>query len=79
MNKYYVDEGYAKAIVNPIYNLAIGLWRRFDVKVIDGLVNGLATFINIDGEIVKHVQTGYVRTYATWVVVGALCVLWFIV
>ena len=79
VNKYYVDEGYAKAIISPIYNLAVGLWRIFDVQVIDGIVNGIAKFISLDGEVVKHVQTGYVRTYALWMAVGALCILWFIV
>ncbi len=79
VNKYYVDEGYAKAIISPIYNLAVGLWRIFDVQVIDGIVNGIAKFISLDGEVVKHVQTGYVRTYALWMAIGALCILWFIV
>jgi NADH-quinone oxidoreductase subunit L len=79
VHKYYVDEGYAKAIVEPLYNFAIGLWQVFDVAVIDRIVNGVAGFVRLDGEIVSRMQTGYVRTYALWIVMGALCVLWFIV
>jgi hypothetical protein len=27
----------------------------------------------------RVMQTGYVRTYALWMTIGALCVMWFIV
>ncbi len=76
VNKYYVDEGYAVAVVQPIYRLAVGLWQIFDDQVIDRIVNGVARFVEIDSELVKRLQTGYVRTYALWVVMGALYVLW---
>jgi NADH-quinone oxidoreductase subunit L len=79
VNKYYVDEGYAKAVIEPLYTFAIGLWQFFDVAVIDRIVNGVAGFVRLDGEIVSRIQTGYVRTYALWIVLGTLCVLWFLV
>lgn len=78
VNKYYVDEGYAKAIIGPIYNFAMGLWHLFDVAVIDRIVNGVAGFVRLDSEMISRVQTGYVRTYALWVVIGTLGILWFI-
>jgi NADH-quinone oxidoreductase subunit L len=37
-NKYYVDEGYDKAIVKPLQNLNLAV-GRFDNEVIDGAVN----------------------------------------
>jgi NADH-quinone oxidoreductase subunit L len=76
VNKYYVDEGYLKGIVHPIYNLAVTLWNGFDVGVIDRLVNGVASFVRLDGEFFSYFQTGYVRTYALWVVLGTLIILW---
>jgi NADH-quinone oxidoreductase subunit L len=79
VHKYYVDEGYAKAIIEPLHSFAIGLWQVFDVAVIDRIVNGVAGFVRLDGEIVSRMQTGFVRTYALWIVMGALGVLWFIV
>jgi NADH-quinone oxidoreductase subunit L len=78
-NKYFVDEGYAKAIVRPIHRFAVGLWQIFDVKVIDLIVNGIARAVALIGDVIQPVQTGYVRTYALWVAFGALCILWFIV
>jgi NADH-quinone oxidoreductase subunit L len=41
LNKYYVDELYDAAIVQPINRLSQdGLWRGMDVQVVDGAVNG---------------------------------------
>ncbi len=75
-NKYYVDEAYAKLIVRPLYALSESLlWRVFDVGVIDRLVNTVARFVSLDGQLLSYVQTGYVRTYALTLVVGALVML----
>jgi NADH-quinone oxidoreductase subunit L len=76
VNRYYVDEGYWRGIVQPIYRSAVALWNVFDVGVIDRIVNGVASFVRLDGEFLRHVQTGYVRTYALWVVIGALMIVW---
>ena len=75
-NKYYVDEAYAKLIVRPLYALSESLlWRVFDVGVIDRLVNTVARFVSLDSQLLSYVQTGYVRTYALTLVVGALVML----
>ena len=76
VNKYYVDEAYWQGIVQPLYRAALVLWNVFDVGVIDRIVNGIASFVRLDGEFLRHVQTGYVRTYALWVVIGALVIFW---
>jgi NADH-quinone oxidoreductase subunit L len=41
-NKYYIDEIYDAAVIQPVYALARFLWS-FDANVIDGLVNLQAT------------------------------------
>jgi NADH-quinone oxidoreductase subunit L len=79
VHKYYVDEAYAKVVVAPVYRFSVGLWQRFDIKVIDLIINGVARAIAWVGDMIQPVQTGYVRTYALWVAIGALCILWFIV
>ena len=76
VNKYYVDEAYLQGIVWPIHRFAVALWQVFDVRVIDRIVNGVAGFVRFDGEFLRHIQTGYVRTYALWVVIGALVIFW---
>jgi len=40
--KYYVDEVYDAAIVNPALRFSTNiLWKRADAGVIDGAVNGM--------------------------------------
>ena len=47
LNKYYVDEFYDAAIVQPIKSISEeGLWRGFDVRLIDGAVNGVASIVD---------------------------------
>jgi len=76
VNKYYVDEIYAKYIVRPLYTLSESwLWRVFDVRGIDRLVNAVARFVSLDSQILSYVQTGYVRTYALTLVGGAVLML----
>ena len=71
-----MDEIYAKYIVRPLYMLSESwLWRVFDVRVIDRLVNAVARFVSLDSQILSYVQTGYVRTYALTLVGGAILML----
>ena len=78
LNKYYVDEAYQAVIVNPV---VVGstrfLWRIMDVGVIDGAVNGLADGARNLGASVRRVQSGNIRSYAGWVVIGVLAVISF--
>ncbi|MDZ4733944.1 MAG: NADH-quinone oxidoreductase subunit L, partial [Nitrospirota bacterium] len=45
LNKWYVDEAYDRTIVRPTFFAATELWKRVDVNVIDGAVNGVARAI----------------------------------
>ncbi|MDT7604083.1 MAG: NADH-quinone oxidoreductase subunit, partial [Acidobacteriota bacterium] len=64
-NKYYVDELYDAAIINPIKTGSReGLWKIFDVGVIDGLVNAIARGTRELGGGARRVQQGFVRGYA---------------
>ena len=79
-NKYYVDEAYDAAIINPIKTGSReGLWKIFDVKVIDGLVNGLARATSGVGDITRRLQAGFVRGYAAVILLGALLVIGYFV
>ena len=77
-NKYYVDEIYLAGIVNPLRNLAGFLSQTFDAGIIDGAVNGLATFFGRTSEETRKLQTGYVRNYSLAIVLGAVIVLGYI-
>jgi NADH-quinone oxidoreductase subunit L len=74
-NKYYVDEIYDALVVRPIHWASnIVLWQVVDERGIDGSVNGLAHAARAVGERVRQVQSGNTRSYATWVVFGAVAV-----
>jgi NADH-quinone oxidoreductase subunit L len=74
-NKYYVDEIYQATVVGPLMWISRNvLWKVVDVGIIDGAVNGVATGTNAVGDSVRHVQSGNTRSYAAWVLVGALVV-----
>jgi len=75
-NKWYLDEIYNNYIVNPITNFSIkGLWQGFDLGVIDGIVNGVGHFVAALGGVARGVQVGFVRSYAAFMLFGALIVI----
>ena len=75
-NKYYVDEIYDAVVVRPIRRTSEAvLWRGIDVTAIDGVVNGLASWLQQGGDVLKRMQSGYTRAYGAWVLLGAFLVL----
>jgi NADH-quinone oxidoreductase subunit L len=77
-NKYYVDEMYDAALIRPIKTGSReGLWRFFDVGVIDGIVNGLGRGTAALGGLLRYMQPGFVRSYAAIILLGALAVIGF--
>ena len=80
LNKYFVDEIYDAAIVNPVQKGSERfLWKFFDMKIIDGAVNGIAALIDKLSGVIKKVQTGLTQSYALIMMAGiALVLLWLI-
>ncbi len=76
LNKYYVDEAYDAVVVQPI---RVGsrdvLWRGFDVRVIDGVVNGTGAIVAGSAGVLRLLQTGSVRTYAGSILIGVVVIL----
>ncbi len=76
LNKYYVDEVYDAAIVQPIRIVSEeGLWKIVDVQVIDGMVNGVGETVAGGSEILRRMQTGSVRAYAASLFLGVVALL----
>jgi NADH-quinone oxidoreductase subunit L len=72
-NKYFVDEIYLGLIVRPLLWISRNvLWQVVDVGVIDGAVNGTAKVARESGGVIRKMQSGNTRSYASWVVVGAV-------
>jgi NADH-quinone oxidoreductase subunit L len=76
LNKYYIDEFYAAVVIRPLMWISTNvLWKIVDVAGIDGTVNGIASGATSIGDAVRHTQSGNTRSYAVWVVIGALVVI----
>jgi NADH-quinone oxidoreductase subunit L len=75
-NKYYVDEVYDAAVVEPIKKTSDRfLWRIFDVKIIDGFVNGVAEYLSKLSFDWRRIQTGVIQDYTTLTVLGIVAVI----
>ena len=71
--KYFVDELYAAVIVRPLVWISDKvLWHAVDEGVIDGAVNGVARMSRESGDRLRYIGSGNVRSYATWIVLGAV-------
>ena len=76
LNKYYVDEVYDATVVNPIHVVSReALWRGFDVRVVDSAVNGTAAIVSAGSTLLRRLQTGSVRAYASSMFVGVIVIL----
>ncbi|HEY0050583.1 MAG TPA: hypothetical protein VGB68_14925, partial [Pyrinomonadaceae bacterium] len=74
--KWYVDEFYNGYIVDPLTRLSReGLWKGFDLTFIDGIVNGAGHFVAAFSGVVRQLQVGFVRSYAAFILLGALVVI----
>ena len=78
LNKYYVDEIYDALFVRPIYRLALWCARVFDLKVIDGIVNGVGSAIVEWALGLRRIQTGFVMNYALGMLLGAVAIVAFL-
>ncbi|MGB4851168.1 MAG: NADH-quinone oxidoreductase subunit L [Ignavibacteria bacterium] len=75
-NKYYVDEAYDTLIVNPIQKTSSNfLWKIFDIKIIDGAVNGIAKYISNISFDWRKLQTGVIQDYTTISVAGVIIII----
>ncbi len=74
LNKWFVDELYQYAIVEPGRILANVCWV-FDRVVVDGIVNGTAGIFGFMGSSVRKLQTGAVRIYALGIFAGAVSII----
>ena len=75
LHKYYVDELYGTVLIQPLIWISRNvLWHGADERVIDGAVNGSASVARSAGGQLRRLQSGNARSYATWVVIGAVAV-----
>jgi NADH-quinone oxidoreductase subunit L len=69
-NKWFVDEAYDVLFVNSTKKFGTFCWKVFDVKVVDGIVNGTGKLVNALAAALRHTQTGLFQHYALTMVLG---------
>jgi NADH-quinone oxidoreductase subunit L len=75
LGKYFVDEAYDAAIVQPVKRLSNTLlWRGVDAGFIDGTVNGVGLVVRGWSAVLRRLQTGSVRAYAMSFFVGVVVI-----
>lgn len=69
LNKWYFDD------LNHLLFYRVGgtvangvMW--FDVRIVDGIVNGIGTATQAAGERIRRIQTGHVQNYALGIAIG---------
>ncbi len=77
-NKWKIDELYNAIIIRPYSGLANFLSGPIDLGIINNISGGLAWLMQASAEVIRGIQTGFVRTYALAVFLGVVLILVFI-
>lgn len=72
--KFYVDEIYDAVFVKPLNALSGFLYRIFDVKFIDGIVNSVSKGLTSTSGVIRFVQSGHVGFYIFAMVFGIIAI-----
>ena len=78
-NKYFVDEFYDLIFVRSILKMGAFLLKVVDIGLIDGLVNGMAAFVQKSGARLRRLETGDVQQYAFGIILGAIVVVGYLI
>ena len=78
--KYYFDWFNEHVVASLTRLISVGLWKGGDQALIDGaVVNGTADGVSWFGGVLRRVQSGYLYSYAFWMVIGLAVLLgWFL-
>jgi NADH-quinone oxidoreductase subunit L len=72
VNKWYIDELYDLVIVRPINHISSFFARIIDIKVIDGMVNGVGKLIHFSARQIRLIQSGQVGSYVLIMVISII-------
>ena len=74
--KFFMDDLYINVFAPIARGIGRFLWTIGDMVIIDGLiVNGSAKVVEWYSRVLRKVQSGYVNTYATFMVLGVILLL----
>jgi NADH-quinone oxidoreductase subunit L len=78
-NKYYVDEIYSAIIVKPFMRLSAFVKSVLEDEIVDGTVDRVAFGIGRTSQILRRIQTGYLRSYALAVLMGVVVIIGYLI
>ncbi|HLB25991.1 MAG TPA: proton-conducting transporter membrane subunit, partial [Nitrospirota bacterium] len=74
-NKYYVDEIYDAVFIRPVKWASTHVfWSFFDVGIIDGFVNAMASLVDAMSRVLRRLQSGQYNHYAFGMAFGVFVV-----
>ncbi len=73
-DKYNLDEVYEGVVVRPTVKFSERVLAVFDMKVVDGIVNGVAGTVRLFGSLLRYTQTGITSSYALFLILGVILV-----
>jgi len=73
--KYNLDEFYEGLVVHPTVNWSDKGLAKFDMKIVDGVVNTVGGVVRLFGSVFRYIQTGVTSSYALALVLGVIIVL----
>ncbi len=77
--KWWVDELYEAVVLHPYHQFSEFLAHPVDAGLIDGIANGLGEGARSLSSGLRRLQTGYVRSYALYVVAGVVVILAYLI
>ncbi len=78
-NKYFVDEAYFSAIINPLIKISKNTWYYIDVNFIDKMTFVVGDVVRGMGSVVRSTQTGNMQQYAMYIGIGVVLALSFVI
>jgi NADH-quinone oxidoreductase subunit L len=80
VNKYYFDWFNENVLARLARWLGLALWKGGDQVLIDGaVVNGSAGLVGWVAGVTRHLQSGFLYSYAFWMIIGLAVLLgWFL-
>lgn len=70
INQYYIPELYDRYICKPYTTLSYIFWKYIDLKVVDAIVDAIASQIYGFGESAKAMHSGNLSRMLRWMIVG---------
>ena len=62
-------------VVHPVVRMSDKGLSKFDMKIVDGVVNTVGGVVRLFGSMFRYIQTGVTSSYALALVLGVILVL----